>query len=542
MDIGLYNGETVTYFSSWAMFLAFLVEHSEEKRYHKFIAHNGGGFDYVSLIEYLTRQTKIKYEACLSQSKIVVLYVMLGKQRFEFVDSSNVFINISLADLCRKFDIKTPKLDGVDRQNIEREKVEDPERYYEYLGRDCISLYQVCKAFEGYLEIDFFPITLASLSLYLYRRRFQKHLLFSPSSKVDKFISEAYAGGRVEVFRPGQHENISVYDVNSLYPSVMRNAHFPVGTPVRAIKFHDDKIGVYKVRFEQSDRTIPPLLWYKNSVNGLEFVYEGDGYFFDAELRQAVEHGVTVKVESGYVWLRSAPLFKEFVDFYYKMRMENKGTALDYISKLLLNSLYGKFGQKENKHVLTRLNYSELMDLLHSPEEGLSVKEYDPKHGLYEVCHPRRVSHRIVNLAAQVTSMGRTILNNEILQNSETIAYCDTDSVHITAELPAEKVSACLGDWKLEKTGVGIYTGRKQYSLDDSIRFKGMRQKDTLGTGEKIMSRGDLSLISSGGQVMRSYSYFPKIRNVLKTGKKACRIYKVTKQLQRASYFSNFNP
>lgn len=548
LDVAIYDGAETRFFSSWDTFIAFLIDHKEDKVFRKFIAHNGGGFDWVSFVDHLTQRTKIKYEAIMSQSKIVVLYVFLDGARFEFIDSSNVLVNASLADLSKLFKVEHGKLDGVNRQDIEGEKRRDPERYYEYLRLDVVSLFEICKAFEKYLGIYFFPITAASLALYLYRRRFQKHILFKPSDRVDKFISEAYAGGRVEVFRPGEHEEVNVYDVNSLYPSVMRDVEYPVGTPVVATKFHPERIGVYKVRFKQLDRTIPPLLWHKDELNGLEFVYEGTGYFFDPEIRLALDHGVEIEVEKGYVWLRSAPLFKEFVEFYYKMREDNKeydpetghykDNAIGYICKIMLNSLSGKFGQKENKYVLTRLNYSELMSLLEDPEA--SVKEYDPKRGLYEVSRPRRIHHRIVNLAAQVTSLGRVALNSEIISNAERIVYCDTDAVHIRGELEPWKVSTALGAWKLEASGHGIYTGRKQYVINDKIRFKGMKLKDTLGDGRKILSEADLRLISEGGTVLKKYSYFPKLKNVLKTGKKSCKIYKIAKIGQRGRYFSNF--
>ena len=540
LDIGVYDGESVRFFTSWDMFLAFLIDNREDKRYRKFIAHYGGGFDYVSLVEHLTKRTKIKYEVIMSQSKIVLLYVFLGEDRFEFVDSSNVFINTSLAKLCEIFDVPTKKLSGVDRREIEDAKREDPDRYYEYLGKDVISLYQVCKSFERYLEIDFFPVTLASLSLYLYRRRFQKHILFSPRKPVDEFISKAYAGGRVEVFWAGKHDDIGLYDVNSLYPAVMRNAEFPVGTPVRATKFHDDRIGVYHVRFRQSDRKIPPVLWSKDEINGLEFVYEGEGHFFDPEIRLALARGVEIEVLKGYVWLRTAPLFREFVDHFYKLRMDNRGNALDYIAKILMNSLYGKFGQKENKYTLCRLNYKELTDAL--LEEGTSVKNYDPERGLYEVSRPRRISHRVVNIAAQVTSMGRTALNTAILENAERIVYCDTDSIHIKGELDPKFISTALGAWKLEQRGEGIYTGRKQYIISGKIRFKGMKVVDKLTSDVPILTGEDIEFRSNGGVVGRTFAYFPKLKSVLKTGKKACRIYRQYKQGKRGIYLTNFSP
>lgn len=540
LDLAIYDGERTEFFPSWDTFLAFLIAHREDKKYRKFIAHYGGGFDYVSFVEHLTKQTKIKYDCIMSQSKIVLLCVYMHETRFEFMDSSNVMPGASLDKLCRIFDVPNRKLEGVDRNDIEGLKRRNPVRYYEYLRLDVVSLYQVCKSFERYLEIDFMPITLAALALYLYRRRFLKRVLFSPRKPVDEFISKAYAGGRVEVFRAGKHENIGLYDVNSLYPAVMRDALFPVGTPVGTGWYHPELIGVYHVRFRQADRTIPPILWMKDETYGLEFVYEGEGHFFSMELDQALKHGVEFEVVSGYVWLHAELLFRDFVDHYYNLRMQNKGNALDYICKILLNSLYGKFGQKEKKFILTRLNWDEVRDRL--LEDGAEVRDYDPERGLYEVSRPRRVSHRVVNIAAQVTAMGRVRLNEEIIANADRIVYCDTDSIHIAGELEPEKVSSALGAWKLEKSGVGIYTGRKQYVLADTVRFKGMKATDTLGTGKALMDRSDLELISKGGTVGKTFSYFPKVKSVLKAGKKACKIYRVHKVGKRGDYLTNYIP
>ena len=151
LDIAIYNGTDSHFFSSWACFMAFLIEHREEKFYRKFIAHYGGGFDYVSFVDYLTKQTKLKYEAIMSQSKIVCLYVFLGEDRFEFIDSSNVLVNASLDSLSKIFDIEHKKMEGVDRQDIEGEKERDPDRYYEYLRLDVVSLFEICKAIDRYL-------------------------------------------------------------------------------------------------------------------------------------------------------------------------------------------------------------------------------------------------------------------------------------------------------------------------------------------------------------------------------------------------------
>ena len=537
LDIAIFDGAAPVFFSSWAALIQFIEVHIEDKIYHKFIAHNGGSFDYTSFVEYLTDQTAIKYDIVLSQAKIVVLYVYLGGKRIEFIDSANVFLKTSLADLCKIFKIEHGKLEGIDRSNIELLKRNDRDTYYSYLGLDVISLFEVCKSFERLLEIDFFPLTVASLSLYLYRRRFQKYVLMKPRPKVDEFISKAYAGGRVECFRPGKHEVFS-FDVNSLYPSVMRKSKFPVGTPYVALSFHPEKIGVYHVRFEQTDRTIPPILWEKNEINGLEFVYSGDGYFFDPEIKLALEHGIRIDIIKGYVWMQSVYLFKEFVDHYYALRMANKGTAIEYVVKLLLNSLYGKFGQKENKKILKRLDGEGLKKAL---SMGLRVEPYLPSKGLYEVTEPRPINHRIINLAAQVTSLGRVELAKQIIAHPGTIVYCDTDSLHLTEKLPRKLISKKkLGKWKREDSGEGIYTGRKQYSINEKVRFKGMKEIDKLDGGRVVFGRDDLNLINRGVEIEKSFSVFPHIKAVLKFGRKACQIGHITKVMKKRFYLTNF--
>ena len=416
-------------------------------------------------------------------------------------------------------------------------KRKDPDLYYKYLSHDVVSLYEVCKAFEKYLGIDFFPITIASLSLYLFRRKFLKHYLFKPRDKVDEFISKAYAGGRVECFRSGHYPKVYDYDINSLYPAMMRTAKFPFGTPIRALKFVEDLTGVYQVRFRQDDRTIPPVLWEKDKIDGLVFVYEGEGHFFDAELRLAKEKGVVFEVIKGYVWTRSLPLFKEFVDHYYKLRMENKDNALGYACKLILNSLYGKFAQREKKSTIKRLSGEELKEAI--LDDNTQVKLYNPEHGLYEITRDRRITHRIINLSAQITSMARAKLGREIFAHAGTIVYCDTDSIHLTEPLPSKVISQRLGDWKLEDEGEGIYTGRKQYYINGRIRFKGMKVIDKLEGGKKLLEREDIEFISRGGVIQQTYSGFSSVKAVLR-GRKACRIYKTTKIGQMGRYLSNF--
>jgi len=534
LDIATYDGNEVYFFSNWDEFLIFIrAKAIEDKRYRRVIAHNGGSFDYISLVEYLEKETDYKFEVIMSQSKIVILYICFEEVKISFIDSYNVLAN-SLHNLSKIFDIKHKKIEIVyDKNNMLKFKEDNPDLYYEYLKYDVISLYEICKEFERKLGINFFPTTIASMSLYLYRRYFLDRNLFSPRKKVDEFISQSYAGGRVEVFRPGKHSQVFVYDINSMYPYVMRNFDYPTGTPVKVYSYKPDYIGIYHIRFNQTNYDIPPVLWKKTKENGLEFVYEGEGYYFTPEIEIALRYGVKMEFFEGYIWKNKTKLFSNFVDFYYNIRKENKNNALGYICKLILNSLYGKFAQKERKSVLIRLKADELNELL---KKKISVIPY--KGDLYEVIYPQTITHRIIQLSALTTSYARAYLAELIMKYKDNIIYVDTDSLHLNCEI-SEGIGQELGQLKLEKAGSGIYLGRKQYVIENNIKFKGVKVFDNLAN-RKLVSESDFEFLNDGGRKLVYISYFPKLKSVLKDGRKAAKIYKMPKLLKKQTYFTHY--
>jgi hypothetical protein len=60
----------------------------------------------------------------------------------------------------------------------------------------------------------------------------------------------------------------------------------------------------------------------------------------------AIKFGYQFEVIKGYEFERGF-IFKEYVEKMYTLRMKYaKGTSMNLIAKLLMNSLYGKFGMK----------------------------------------------------------------------------------------------------------------------------------------------------------------------------------------------------
>ena len=103
-----------------------------------------------------------------------------------------------------------------------------------YCNLDCIILHQILINFKK-IVYDFWSIniedcpTASSLSTAIYSKHYlESNTIPITNNKVYDFIKDSYTGGSTDMFIP-YGKNIKCYDVNSLYPSVMRNNLFPVG-------------------------------------------------------------------------------------------------------------------------------------------------------------------------------------------------------------------------------------------------------------------------------------------------------------------------
>ncbi len=91
------------------------------------------------------------------------------------------------------------------------------------------------------------------------------------------------------------------------------------------------------------------------------------GVYFSEELYNAKDKNSNhkFKINCGFLF-RSDYIFKDYVEVLYKIKEQNdKNSPLYTISKLLLNSLYGRFGMKPDidQHIIYDLNNSDIDEL-----------------------------------------------------------------------------------------------------------------------------------------------------------------------------------
>lgn len=111
--------------------------------------------------------------------------------------------------------------------------------YLDYMKQDILLLGGVMqKAQEIYwnlynVDIET-KITLSSLALTIFRMKYYDDKLFPihiPNQNEDQFIRKGYYGGHTDVYKPFGTD-LYYYDVNSLYPFVMKEYPMPCGVPV----------------------------------------------------------------------------------------------------------------------------------------------------------------------------------------------------------------------------------------------------------------------------------------------------------------------
>ena len=167
-------------------------------------------------------------------------------------------------------------------------------------------------------------------------------------------------------------------------------------------------------------------------------------------------------------------------------------------------------------------------------------KPYDEDKGYYIIEEFRKVENRIIHYAASITSHARVKLYEYLYNNSKSIIYCDTDSIHLNnIKLKKTEISNNkLGYMKYEGGGLGIYIGRKQYTHSSIMKFKGVKTEDKLLNNHFTVDMyRDLMYNKT---INYNYGSFPKLKTVIMGREPPCKIIEIKKKLVKSSYLSNF--
>ncbi len=380
-----------------------------------------------------------------------------SKQQIVFQDSMKL-LPFSVNVIARDFNLPIEKLE------IDYNDYTVNEKTLNYVYNDVkIDAYALSTLKQNKLE----KMTTASSSFNIYKNSFKNKNYFTQLFvDLDKnFLVDyrlAYRGGRSTVnpiYARKTLENIYRYDINSMYPAIMVQCDMPYGTPIYEVEKGKHKFELYKIHidFKLKDGHLPSLL-KKNSVLNLEGSYyiESDSvielYISNIDLDLLYRNYDVFYIDYIEIWgfKTTKFLFSDYVNKYYELKNNSKG-AEKVVWKLLLNSLYGKFGSKV--------------------EGYKKIPIFEDEKLRYNKGEVEEMKHYYLPIAIAITSYAHKLLDDMIHEvGVENFVYCDTDSIHCLVPINDKHVDAKeLGKWKLESIEKrGKYVRQKTYIVEDT--------------------------------------------------------------------------
>jgi DNA polymerase type B, organellar and viral len=492
--------------------------------------HNLAKFDIIFLLKYLVKLGSVK--PIIHNQRIISIILNYGKNyeyKINFKDSYLILLS-SLRNLCKSFKVNSPKSIFphlfVNENNLNYIGLVPDFKYFtnvskedyveyckqfsnnwslkieaeKYCALDCISLHQVIYKFGEMVfnlfgrNMHHYP-TLPSLAFAIFRAKFMsEETIPQLSGKIAKDIRSSYTGGSVDMFIPENPDNTKVfcYDVNSLYPSQMQSKPMPVGLPTYfegdIRKIDPNAFGFFYCKITAPDNLKHPILQtHVKTQNGNRTISPlgvWEDMLFSPEMDNAHKLGYQFEILWGYIF-KSGNIFDDYVNTLYSLRLQYpSGEALNYIAKILLNSLYGRFGMDENfmeVNVIHKDYYADFENkFLDHIVESKNLGDYilvqyrndAEKKDLDDSTH--NIS---IGVAAAITGYSRIHMSQFKNNLAYNLYYTDTDSIYVDKPLPDNLVnSKVLGKMKLENIcKKAIFLSPKVYyleTIDGTIIYK----------------------------------------------------------------------
>lgn len=299
-------------------------------------------------------------------------------------------------------------------------------------------------------------LTIGSCALKWYKATTRYFKNYFPVPDYDSDLRQGYRGGWTfanPVFQGQEIGEGDVYDINSLYPWVMQDPDclLPYGTGVwfkgeyKPDKFFPIYVQHLSCQFELKPKHVPTIqIKGDPRFKATEYLASSHGCIVDlcltsVDLKLFLEHYEVFNVEyhSGWKFRGKGAIFKDYVNYWTqnKIKAKSEGNyALYIISKLMLNSLYGKFATSP------RADIKEPIVTADGSVKWQIIKQ-DPKTPVY------------LPVGMFVTAWARNKTVRAAQANIERFLYADTDSLHLIGHEPPKGLEIDpykLGAWDHE--------------------------------------------------------------------------------------------
>lgn len=399
--------------------------------------------------------------------EVEVIFNKKGRNvnKVTFRDSLKL-IPLSVDAIAKTFHLPISKLE-IDYDAHNNLPVGSPlsEEEKEYIKHD---VQIVAYALEYFESQGLTKMTIGSCALDEYKKLVNKKNFerYYPTPTYHEDVKTSYRGGFTYLnpdFAGKTIGNGIVLDVNSLYPSVMRyESYLPFGQPIFFKgQYIDDPIyplytQMISCQFKIKKGKIPTIqIKYGGGFVSNEYLTSsGDTEVIlclnSVDLKLFFEHYDVYNPEyiAGWKFKGTQGLFDDYIDKWSNNKIQAKkegNHGLYLISKLFLNSLYGKFGT--DTKVVNKIPYLGEDDTIHFTDV-----EKEDRDGVYIAMASFITSYaRLKTITAAQKIMDDYNSGKSNIQ----FVYADTDSLHCVSpdfELPEglEIDDTKLGAWKFE--------------------------------------------------------------------------------------------
>lgn len=505
---GAFDGETYWHARALSRFLESLAANGHARVWY---AHFGGQFDFLFFLQAMLRHRSVwRLRGLIPRgSRLLSMDVEhLESGRVLTFRDSGALLPFSLRRLAEQFGVAHQKLE-IDYSKITRVTPE----LLTYLEHDCRGLHEILTRYaaDPLIARAGMRSTMASQALAVFRTTIQAPIpALTPA--MDGRIRPAYAGGRVEIFRPYFRGpgKLHCYDVNSLYPAVMLAAERVPGRFLEVEPFPRpdySRLGFFEGEVEVRPDVDLPVLW----TRGKKFLFPTghlSGIWPAVEIQRASELGQirAARWRRFYSFGDLGSVFRAYISELYERRRNATSDVERVIVKLLMNSLYGRLGLRRDREGLA----------LDDGQLGVTP-DWEIRLGgntFRFAREPKEIqTFSNVAIAAWITALARLKLHDHLRAGG--VYYCDTDSLFTTKTLPT---SDALGALKLEySVAEACFLLPKTYVAGTKVVMKGFDAKKTQGfkfADFEAALEGDLRILRQ-----ETPPKFAKLKSALKSGK-----------------------
>lgn len=427
------------------------------------------GFKHVNKKEEIEANTFTTLISDMGQFYTIVLYFEKGNKKVHkvtFIDSLKI-IPFSVEAIAKSFNLPISKL-KID-YNKERSRNHIlTEQEKNYITNDVVI---VAKALKVLFDEDLQKMTQGSNALNDFKEILTKskfnHYFPQLDYEVDKDLRKSYKGGFTylnPIYKEKDVENVTVLDVNSLYPSVMYEKELPFGEPIffngeyKKDNVYSLYIQMITCSFELKKGKIPTIQIKNNKsyFRANEYLESSNNEIvclvltsIDLKLFFEQYNVYDLNYECGWKFKSIKGIFTEYIDKWITRKNKatiEKNQGQRTLAKLMLNALYGKFATSLD--VQSKIPYLGEDQIIH-----YTLTDKEQKDGIY------------LPIGSFITAYARekTIRTSQAIKDysiekygEDYYIYSDTDSIHTKLSIE-ELTKFCdiddvrLGAWKNER-------------------------------------------------------------------------------------------